>query len=539
MALIALAADKGAPGVTTAAVALSAVWPRRALLAEMDTAGGDLVYRSPATDGRPLDPNTGLLSLAATARRGLAAEQLWDHTQRLSGGLEVLVGLGNAEQSAGLAGQWDTVGRAFATLADSPHQQLAADVIADCGRIGPESASVALFPHAALVLLVARDEPEQIARVRDRAQALSARLHGGGRGMGQLAQPLLGVVLIARTQGAAKIAGQVNDMLVASRAGAQVVGVLAHDSLGAEQLAGRRRGRVERSLLVRSVRKIATDLHQQYGSAWSAVAQRQQPLTPGGPPQDTVAPSGNQPPGHTRTRTRRAAPAQESGSQQGRPAPVQESELPQRGPAPVQRPASQEPGAAPAQEPGSQQGRPAPVHEPASQQRPPAPAHAPTPQRSGPTPAQPHAPAPHQPAPGSPQTPAPQRPGPLPPAQTPPRPSPMPPEQGGHGPQHQSPQPQSPQGRGAQPQGPRGLRGFRGRRKSAEYGQASAPSQAAPPSQRVAPDQPVAPAQAHAPSRPIAPDQPVVHDQPAAPSQPPSPPITRTAQRPLDEGAGS
>lgn len=269
MALIALAADKGSPGVTTAAVALSAVWPRRALLAEVDTAGGDLVYRSASANGGPLDPNTGMLSLAATARRGLAPEQLWEHSQRLSGGLDVLVGLGTAEQSAGLAGQWGTLGRAFASLADSPQPDAAADVIADCGRIGPETASVPLFEHAALVLLIARGEPEQIARVRDRAAALSSRLHGGQRGAAQLAQPLIGVLLIAETQGVAKVASQVNDMLVASRAGAQVLGVLAHDTSGAEQLAGRRRGRVEKSLLVRSVRKVALDLHQQYGAAWS------------------------------------------------------------------------------------------------------------------------------------------------------------------------------------------------------------------------------------------------------------------------------
>ena len=41
MALIAVAADKGAPGVTTASVALAAVWPRPVLLAECDPAGGD------------------------------------------------------------------------------------------------------------------------------------------------------------------------------------------------------------------------------------------------------------------------------------------------------------------------------------------------------------------------------------------------------------------------------------------------------------------------------------------------------------------
>lgn len=133
MALIALAADKGSPGVTTAALALAAVWPRRALLAEADPAGGDLVYRTNAANGGPLNPNTGLLSIAAAARRGLAADQLWDHAQPMAGGLELLVGIGSAEQAAGLAGVWPTLGQAFATLGESPHAP--ADVIADCGRI--------------------------------------------------------------------------------------------------------------------------------------------------------------------------------------------------------------------------------------------------------------------------------------------------------------------------------------------------------------------------------------------------------------------
>ena len=195
MALIALAADKGSPGVTTAAVALAAVWPRRVLVAETDPAGGDLVYRSAAAHGGPLNPNTGMLSIAATARRGLVPDQLWDHTQPLSGGLEVLVGLGISEQAAGLVGIWPTLGRAFAQLADSP--QAPADVIADCGRIAGDSPAIELFPHANLVLLISRTEPEAIARVRDRAAALSAKLHGGPRGAATLATPLIGVVLIA------------------------------------------------------------------------------------------------------------------------------------------------------------------------------------------------------------------------------------------------------------------------------------------------------------------------------------------------------
>ncbi|MFJ3235163.1 hypothetical protein [Streptomyces sp. NPDC086787] len=279
MALIAIAADKGSPGVTTTAVALAAVWPRRSLLAETDPAGGDLVYRSAAAHGGQLNPNIGMLSIAATARRGLVPDQLWDHVQPLSGGLDVLVGLGNAEQATGLVGLWPTLGHAFSSLADSPHQ--AADVIADCGRIAGDTPAAELFPHAALVLLVSRTEPEALARVRDRAAALTAKLHGGPRGAAALGTPLIGILLIADPGNSAKLVNQVNDMLVHSQAGARVVGTIADDPAGAEQLAGRRRGRLEKSLLIRSARKVTADLYQQYGTAWTVAAQANQGGHPG------------------------------------------------------------------------------------------------------------------------------------------------------------------------------------------------------------------------------------------------------------------
>src|SRR2546429_3663151 len=101
MALVAIASDKGAPGVTTASVVLAAVWPRPVLLAECDPAGGDLLYRFLAADGR-LDPGRGLLSLAVAARRGLRPEQVWEHTQTLRGGLAVLTRVSTARPGAGL-----------------------------------------------------------------------------------------------------------------------------------------------------------------------------------------------------------------------------------------------------------------------------------------------------------------------------------------------------------------------------------------------------------------------------------------------------
>ena len=41
--LIALCSVKGAPGVTTSALALALSWPRPVVLAELDPAGGDVL----------------------------------------------------------------------------------------------------------------------------------------------------------------------------------------------------------------------------------------------------------------------------------------------------------------------------------------------------------------------------------------------------------------------------------------------------------------------------------------------------------------
>ncbi|MCP5854114.1 hypothetical protein NL323_29700, partial [Klebsiella pneumoniae] len=61
MSLIVLGAAKGAPGVTTAAVALAAVWPRSAVVAECDPSGGDLALRLTGAGGRPLAQDHGML----------------------------------------------------------------------------------------------------------------------------------------------------------------------------------------------------------------------------------------------------------------------------------------------------------------------------------------------------------------------------------------------------------------------------------------------------------------------------------------------
>jgi len=248
VALIALAADKGSPGVTTTAVALGAVWPSRAIVAECDPAGGDLVYRLPGPGGAPLDPNRGLLSLAATARHGVEPRQVWDHVQVLNGGLEVLVGVSTAEQSSGLASLWDGFGQAF-------HEVDEADVLADCGQVGPGSPTLALLRHASLLLLVARATVESVAHTRDRLAALA-----GGRG--GVAGPTIGVVLVAGPDQSRDAVGEVTEVLRGARLPAAVIGTIAHDPRGAGLLSGQWGGRLGRSLLVRSAREVARHVHE-------------------------------------------------------------------------------------------------------------------------------------------------------------------------------------------------------------------------------------------------------------------------------------
>ncbi|HTJ72042.1 MAG TPA: hypothetical protein VL551_31165 [Actinospica sp.] len=293
MALIALAADKGSPGVTTSAVALAAVWPRRALYAECDAHGGDLVYRMPAEHGGPLDPNRGLVSLAVEARRGFDAAVLPRHTQRLHGGLEIMVGLGNADQVHGMAGLWTPLGRAFDRYADLPY---GADVIADCGRIGPDSPSIELLAQSALVLLIARTEAESIAHVRDRANSLSARLHATQGTSVSIARPPIGIVLVAPPGKARQVAKQVGDLLAATTAGAEVLGVIADDPAGADALAGRSRARVDKAMLTRSARELAATVTQRYGLI--RPQQQQQAVSPMAQTQAVpIAPSAVHPAG--------------------------------------------------------------------------------------------------------------------------------------------------------------------------------------------------------------------------------------------------
>jgi hypothetical protein len=237
VALIVLAADKGAPGVTTAATALGAVWPRPVLLAECDPAGGDLAYRLPADGGGVLNPSRGLLTLGATARRGVRPEQIYEHSQKMVGGLDVLAGLTHGEQAAGLTWLWGPLGRALAAL---PH----ADVLADCGRLGGHAEINDLVAEAELVVLFTRASLDHVAHLRERLATM-------GKG------PQVGVVVIADPRQYRASIDEVRRIITATGRQIVFVGGLAHDPKGAELLRGQWGGRLDRSMLVRTARELA------------------------------------------------------------------------------------------------------------------------------------------------------------------------------------------------------------------------------------------------------------------------------------------
>jgi len=247
VALIAVASAKGAPGVTTFSVALAALAPRRAVLADLDPAGGDVVLRYPAPDGQPLDPDRGLLSLGADVRRDASAP-FPPHVQLVAGGLEVLVGARSPEQMTALGPVWPSLGR---ILQDAPQR----DVIADCGRVSVGSPTLPVLQAADVLVMLVRDSVEQLAHLRERLFALAPMVAG----------TRLCVVVVAPEKNRGT---QTDTQRLLASAGLQVpvLGVVADDAKGAQLLAGAHAGNAGRSTLVRSMRAVVPGIYGLLGN---------------------------------------------------------------------------------------------------------------------------------------------------------------------------------------------------------------------------------------------------------------------------------
>jgi MinD-like ATPase involved in chromosome partitioning or flagellar assembly len=230
MALICFASQKGSPGATLSALAVAAAWPnlagRRKLLVEADPDGGVLAVRY------RLGREPGLLSLVGAGRQGMSRNGLWTHTQRLPGGLPVVVASDRPEQTtAALTASGSVLGEWLQSLDD-------VDVIADVGRLGVSSPAIPFATAADLLLMVARPTAAQIQPGAERLDTLS-------RSTRHVGWCLIGTKPYS--------AAEIEDVH-----GIRVVGTLADDPNGAAALeAGTSQHRRVRSPLVRSAVSLA------------------------------------------------------------------------------------------------------------------------------------------------------------------------------------------------------------------------------------------------------------------------------------------
>lgn len=192
MSLTALCSASGAPGCTTLACLLGAVWPLgdAVVVAECDPNGGAVAARF------DLDTQVGMTSFVLANRHTDTAVPVEPHLQRLPGGLEVLVGAAGPE-AARLV---DAETPGMAALAALP-----CHVVADCGRVLHTAPGQHwLLARADVVIVVASDDRASVAN----AAAMTARWRDAVTGR-------LGVAVLARRGGEARRAADALDLELA------------------------------------------------------------------------------------------------------------------------------------------------------------------------------------------------------------------------------------------------------------------------------------------------------------------------------------
>jgi hypothetical protein len=236
MAVLALTSAKGAPGVSTAALAMTLLWPRAALLAECDPAGGSSVLAGYLRG--TVDHSRGLLPLALAQRHEALEQALWAQTVPLTGDphaasatpgagdRRLLPGLSDAAQAPSTAALWGPLGSLLASL-----ERAGTDVLVDAGRLGAAHAPTPLLRQADLVLLVMGTNLPAVAAAKARLNVLRADLSvTGSAGRTDARLSNLGLLLVG--EGRPYSAKEISAVC-----GVPAVASLAWDPASAEVLA--------------------------------------------------------------------------------------------------------------------------------------------------------------------------------------------------------------------------------------------------------------------------------------------------------------
>ena len=165
MALVTVCSGKGAPGVTSAALALTAAWPRPVLLLEVDPSGGDIALRCRAAGGHELTARPSLLDLAGDVRSAFDADAvLSKSSQQLACGVRVVQGVTSPAQAAGIGGLWPQIAKAARTAQ--------VDVIADVGRL--QGAPRVFIMEATQLVVVGNPTVEHLVHMREAIREISS-----------------------------------------------------------------------------------------------------------------------------------------------------------------------------------------------------------------------------------------------------------------------------------------------------------------------------------------------------------------------------
>ena len=273
MTVVSFCSLKGAPGITTLACLVGATWPapRRVMVVECDSSGGDLATRF------QLSAKVGWTSFCGPARRAESSISIEPHLQQLPGGLDVLIG--NVGTDGGDAVR--SIAALLASAESSPGGEW--DVLIDLGRIaaGDGRSVTCLGQSDAIVIGLQGDAPSAM-HVRENVPRLFGRF-----------ADRVGLAVIG--------GGGYSSAEIEEFTGIPVIIEVPSDPMAAAVATGDRVGkrRLRRSLLVPSAARLAARLVQSptaetgRGSAGGVADQAPRPA--GGRPSND-APDGASPP---------------------------------------------------------------------------------------------------------------------------------------------------------------------------------------------------------------------------------------------------
>lgn len=168
MALYTLMSPGSSPGVTTAALAVTYAWSGRALLAECDPKGGNVL---PGFLAGQMDAlHGGLLELALALAHDPDPALLWEYVVSLDQDVRewlLLPGIKDPRHVVQLDDAWESIADVLRAAGDA-----GVDVVVDVGQVGRLDTPMRLIAASDLAVMLLRPSLRQIAEARPRLDAL-------------------------------------------------------------------------------------------------------------------------------------------------------------------------------------------------------------------------------------------------------------------------------------------------------------------------------------------------------------------------------